>query len=588
MTYTATYSPDDNKLRLYASARLDAELYARVRKAGFSWAAKQGLFVAPAWTPDREDLLLELAGQIDDEDKTLVERAEERAERFDGYRENRTADAERARVAVSQIADNIPFGQPILVGHHSEKHARKDAERIQNGMRRAVQMWKTAEYWEHRAAGALAHAAHKERPDVRARRIKTIEAAARKIRKSLAEVEQLLEYWRNPLVLLKAEFRDTPGALVKAIRHLASRDCWAVYERNETPNASDSFVRCSEALDKGVPALDVQARAIANKEIALRPDCSARRWLEHYDNRLTYERAMLAESGGTVADRIGPEKGGACKCWASPRGGWSYIVKVNRISVTVWDNWGNGGANFTRTIPFDKLAGVMKAADVQAARDAGRLVEVDDKTGFVLLDEPTQPRRATHTENSTAAPFEALEDSLRAGVQVVSVPDLFPTPRDLAQRMVQLADIQPGHRVLEPSAGTGMILGAMGGRMFGHNPERGAVVAVEVNAALAERLRREFPLTTVFTADFLIINGELGAEAFDRVVMNPPFTRGADIQHITHALKLVRPGGRLVALCASGPRQERAFAPLVSHWELLEAGTFEGTNVHAALLVVDV
>jgi hypothetical protein len=35
MTYTATYSPEDNKLRLYSSTRLDRELYARVRGAGF-------------------------------------------------------------------------------------------------------------------------------------------------------------------------------------------------------------------------------------------------------------------------------------------------------------------------------------------------------------------------------------------------------------------------------------------------------------------------------------------------------------------------------------------------------------------------
>ena len=28
MTYTATYSPKDNKLRLYSSTRLDRELYA--------------------------------------------------------------------------------------------------------------------------------------------------------------------------------------------------------------------------------------------------------------------------------------------------------------------------------------------------------------------------------------------------------------------------------------------------------------------------------------------------------------------------------------------------------------------------------
>jgi hypothetical protein len=80
MTYSATYSPEDNKLRLYATSRLDPETYARVRAAGFIWAPRQDLFVAPMWTPDREDLLIELAGEIDDEDTTLVERQEQRAD----------------------------------------------------------------------------------------------------------------------------------------------------------------------------------------------------------------------------------------------------------------------------------------------------------------------------------------------------------------------------------------------------------------------------------------------------------------------------------------------------------------------------
>ena len=82
MSYTATYSPEDNKLRLYSSARLDRDLYARVKGAGFIYAPKQELFVAPMWTPEREDLLIELCGEVDDEDTSLVERAEERADRF--------------------------------------------------------------------------------------------------------------------------------------------------------------------------------------------------------------------------------------------------------------------------------------------------------------------------------------------------------------------------------------------------------------------------------------------------------------------------------------------------------------------------
>lgn len=87
--YRATYSPDDNKLRLYAASRLDPETYKKVHDAGFRWAPKQALFVAPAWTPGREDVLLSLAGEIEDEDSTLAERQEARAERFTGYSGNR-------------------------------------------------------------------------------------------------------------------------------------------------------------------------------------------------------------------------------------------------------------------------------------------------------------------------------------------------------------------------------------------------------------------------------------------------------------------------------------------------------------------
>jgi hypothetical protein len=57
------------------------------------------------------------------------------------------------------------------------------------------------------------------------------------------------------------------------------------------------------------------------------------------------------EAGGIATDKVGPEKGGTCRCWASPGHGrgWSFIKKVNKVSVTVEDNWGNGGKNFTRT-----------------------------------------------------------------------------------------------------------------------------------------------------------------------------------------------------------------------------------------------
>lgn len=129
---TATYSPDDTKLRLYPGIhRLDTDDYNLLKANGFQWAPKQELFVAPMWTPAREDILLQLAGEISDEYTSLVDRAEERADRFVGYSNSRAFEAESLIGSMKSLADNILFGQPILVGHHSEKNAHKHAEQIE-------------------------------------------------------------------------------------------------------------------------------------------------------------------------------------------------------------------------------------------------------------------------------------------------------------------------------------------------------------------------------------------------------------------------------------------------------------------------
>lgn len=506
---TATYSPEDNKLRLSASSRLDKELYERVRAAGFRWAPKQDVFVAPMWTPEREDLALELAGEVEDEDTSLVDRAEERAERFEGYGEKRSADASRARAHVDSIADGIPFGQPILVGHHSEKHARRDAEKIRAGMERAVKMWQTSQYWERRAAGAIHHAKYKERPDVRARRIKGLESDQRRNAKYTGE--------------------------------------------------------------------------------------RAQRWADHYANRLAYERAMLAADGGTVADRTKPEKGGACRCWASPRGGWSYIQKANKVTVTVLDNWGNGGGNFTRNIPFDKLAAVMSAAEVEEAKASGRLI--GDEIGFRLRpeipasepDQDVSSRIEPERPEATDDDFRKMQESLRAGVQVVSAPQLFPTPPAIARELVDAVQVGPTDRVLEPSAGTGELIKALHAHDWNNAADcAGEVVAVEISYALGEALQRRFPYIRLHSADFLECSAEqLGA--FDVVLMNPPFENATDIKHIQHAARFLKPGGRLAAICANGPRQNAQLAGWArssgGSFEALPANSFAGTSVSTAMLV---
>lgn len=616
MNYKATYSPEDNKLRLYPAARLSAEEYQRVKSAGFKWAPKQELFVAPMWTPSREDLLLEMCGEIEDEDTSLAQRTEERAERFEQYRDNRQQDAERARKSVSAIADQIPFGQPILVGHHSERHARRDAKKIENGMRRAVRMWETSKYWEQRAADAIRSAKYKELPSVRARRIKTIEADKRKQERVKTEADNLIRFWegklmaKNPKTGEKRAIEITEenraflgdllgkmsacGVMIRGIDGQSWYSAWDILRPEEERYKNCPTKTVAELQEI---ALRLQAKVVAR----------CHRWLAHYENRLTYERAMLAADGGTATDRKAPEKDGACKCWASHRGGFSYIVKVNKVSVTVLDNWGNTNAdgsptrNFTRTIPFDKLSAIMSASEVETARREKRLVEYPDKTGFALIsappvsDNPVVQKLIHASESLADAPFDAMKESLRAGgVQVVSAPQLFPTPPELAKRVVDLADIKPGHSVLEPSAGTGALYKAVIADA-GNSPDLLRIVCVESNASLCETLKSlRGPGSLrheVNCADFLSLNGELGE--FDRIVMNPPFADGDDIKHIRHAFGKLKAGGRLVAICANGPRQQRELKTWAEDmggtYEPLERGAFaeSGTNVNAALIVVD-
>jgi hypothetical protein len=255
-------------------------------------------------------------------------------------------------------------------------------------MRHAVKMWDTAKYWTDRADAAVRHAKYKERPDVRARRIKTLEADKRKQERRIAESQKFLKMWQR---------EELTRALALAI---SNQDHITVYYTKEKYPAStyEGANTLWSGLDKGI--INEQEAAVIAIRVHERSIAFVQRWLTHYENRIAYERAMLAEGGGIIADKTGPEKGGACRCWASPCEGWSYIQKVNKVSVTVLDNWNNGGANFTRTMPFDKLTAVMNAADVQAKRKAGLLIESADGIGFFLR--PTPPEEPKEQDPEAA------------------------------------------------------------------------------------------------------------------------------------------------------------------------------------------
>jgi hypothetical protein len=65
-------------------------------------------------TVSREDLCIELAGEIGDEDTSLVERAELKADRLENLSARRAQDGDRAQNTVHAIADGIPFGHTSM------------------------------------------------------------------------------------------------------------------------------------------------------------------------------------------------------------------------------------------------------------------------------------------------------------------------------------------------------------------------------------------------------------------------------------------------------------------------------------------
>lgn len=80
------------------------------------------------------------------------QKQEARRERLERAAQRAHARSDAAEAGARSIADRIPLGQPILVGHHSEKRARRDARRIRDGMRRAIDEYKRAQELERRAA----------------------------------------------------------------------------------------------------------------------------------------------------------------------------------------------------------------------------------------------------------------------------------------------------------------------------------------------------------------------------------------------------------------------------------------------------
>jgi hypothetical protein len=168
--------------------------------------------------------------------------------------------------------------------------------------------------------------------------------------------------------------------------------------------------------------------------------------------------------------------------------------------------------------------------------------------------------------------------------------DYYATPEPLGYKMAEWADIKPGDKVLEPSAGHGAIA-----RFFHPLAD---VTMVEPSYDLSQR-------AALANGNARIINDTFESlhltNKFDAIVMNPPYGSGGKtaVEHLTKATKHLREGGRVVALIPTGSLADKRLDTFLESEEAanlhmvgritMPSSTFEraGTGVATQVVILE-
>lgn len=344
----ATYNITDDKIRLSWGGKPNPEEIEAMRKAGFIFWPGSKLNVAK-WSIAAEDFVLSLGIKIEEDD--TPDDVESRVDRFSGYADTAKRNAAQAQDAAHRIMDGIPLGQPILVNHHSERHARADARRIDSAMSRAVAETERAAYWEYRVAAAAAHAAYRERPDVIARRVKKIEAERRAIMRDFERSKRFLAIWQDETKEL---------TLARAIE-IANHDgyqsfCFTLAEYPRDHHTYEGSTSLWSALNDGIiTAGQARKLAVATHERGLE---KMRRELEHLDQQLEYQRALLVAMGGNIGCKWDIQVGGKVSTGGDD---WYTVLRVNRKAGQI--------VSVTTDSRYIKVKGVENITDYQPPTD---------------------------------------------------------------------------------------------------------------------------------------------------------------------------------------------------------------------------
>jgi len=196
---TASHNIATNWISLEFDGKPDESTRNRARSLGYKAKRYSGTWIWKAsWSPEAEDFAMEFTG----EPMEVIVAEVDYAARADRREELAEAAKTRARskdVSVREISDNIPLGQPILVGHHSEKRHRRDLARIQNGTRKTYEEMDKVKRHQRAAEAIRARGERRRSPQYWLRKVEKLEAEERKVqrRRENAERERNLDRMRR-------------------------------------------------------------------------------------------------------------------------------------------------------------------------------------------------------------------------------------------------------------------------------------------------------------------------------------------------------------------------------------------------------
>jgi phospholipid N-methyltransferase len=164
----------------------------------------------------------------------------------------------------------------------------------------------------------------------------------------------------------------------------------------------------------------------------------------------------------------------------------------------------------------------------------------------------------------------------------------FETPDKVADQLVELAEIEDGHLILEPSAGNGKLIHAIQRKHFANNIE-----VCELNSDHWKELQA-IPGVSFLMDDFMGM-GEVHYNFYDRIIANPPFSNNQDIDHIKQMWLMLKPGGKLVSVASksftfSSKKKQTEFREWLEEYDAdiipIEGGAFKesGTMIETVII----